>query len=250
MVGLPMAAGAAVTPAAAGRVAFCTMAIHAPYRTRARALCRGSLPAPWVVLTDDPTDFADLPVRTVAHQPTGPMAIDYVERGIATGDANGAAAYHDKRFALRAALDAFDTAVFLDADSRVAALPPIASYPAGLVVLPVVRTSIAGHLRTCGGWRLPDFVALARELTGDASILDRARWCHEACFAVTRDGREAAFFDAWDRAAAFVQARALFSGEGGVIGLAAAIAGWQVDDTLLTAWGETVTHEGRGPKPA
>jgi hypothetical protein len=233
-----------------GRVCFCTMAIHAPYRQRARTLVQASLPAPWLVLTDSPADFADLPVRTLAHQPTGPMAVDYVQRGIATGDSQGAAAYHDKRFALQAALEHFETAIFLDADSRVSTLPPVAHYPAGLVVVPVVRNTIAGHLRTCGGWRLPDFVALARHLTGDSSILDRARWCHEACYAVTGDGREAAFFEAWGRGAAFMQARGSFSGEGGVMGLAAAMAGWGIEDTLLTAWAATISHEGRGPKPA
>ena len=233
-----------------GRVCFCTMAVHPPYRERARTLIQGSLPAPWVVLTDGPDDFADLPVRTIRHQPTGPMAVDYLQRGIVTGDSEGAAAYHDKRFALQAALERCQTAIFLDADSRVSSLPPVLRYPAGLVVLPVVRNTIAGHLRTCGAWRLPDFVALARELTGDGSILDRARWCHEACYAVTRDGRESAFFEAWDRGATFMQARGMFSGEGGVMGLAAAIAGWDVEDTLLTTWADTITHEGRGPKPA
>jgi len=243
-------AGVAVAAGAAVSACFCTMAIDAPYRQRARTLCQGALAVPWVVLTDVPGDFADLPVRTVAHQPTGPMAADYVRRAIATGNSTGAAAYHDKRFALQAALEQFDTAIFLDADSSVGALPPIARYPAGLVVLPVVRDSIAGHLRTCGGWRLPDFVALARKLTGDASILDRARWCHEACYAITRDGREAVFFEAWGRGAAFLQARQTFSGEGGVMGLAAAMAGWEVEDTLLTAWARTVSHEGLGPTPA
>lgn len=230
------------------RICFCTMAIHAPYRKRARKLCQASFPAPWVVLTDGPEDFADLPVRAVAHQPTGPMAVDYLRHTVSTG--SGAAAYHDKRFALQAALERFDTAIFLDADSRVRALPPITRYPAGLVVLPLVRSSVAGHLRTWGTWRQAAFVDLARELTGDDTILERARWCHEACYAVTRDGREAAFFAAWDRGAAFMQARGVYSGEGGVMGLAAAIAGCDVEDTLLTAWAETIAHEGRGPKRA
>ena len=233
-----------------GGICFCTMAIHAPYRQRARRLCRASLPAPWVVLTDGPEDFADLPVRTVAHQPTGPMAVDYVRQAIANGDGQGAAAYHDKRFALQAALATFDTAIFLDADSHVRSLPPITRYPAGLVVLPVVRNTIAGHLETCGTWRRPAFVDLATALTGSATILETARWCHESCYAVTKDGREDRFFDAWGRGAAFMQDRRVFSGEGGVMGLAAAIAGWNTDDTLLSAWAATISHEGQGPKRA
>jgi hypothetical protein len=238
-----MAPGATVK-----RICFCTLAIHAPYWKRARKLCAESLPAPWVVLTDSPAAFADLPVRAVGHQPTGPMAVDYLQRSLAEGNGKGTAAYHDKRFALRAAFERFDTAIFLDADSRVRSLPPILDYPAGLVVLPVVTASVATHLRSCGTWRLPAFEALARELTGDTTILERARWCHESCYAVTRDGREDVFFDVWDRAATFMQAREVFSGEGGVMGLAAAIAGWPIDDTLLTEWGGAIAHEGRGPK--
>jgi hypothetical protein len=227
------------------------MAIHAPYRLRARELCQALLPAPWVVLTDEPADFADLPVRTIAHQPTGPMAVDFVRQRIANGGGHGAPAYHDRRFLLQAALEDFETAIQLDADILVSGLPPIPRYPAGLIVLPVVRTSIAVHLETSGAWRRPAFADLARELTGDETILERARWCHEGVYAVTRDGREAAFFEAWDRGARFMQARAMFSGEGGVMGLAAAIAGWPVvDDPRLTAWAAAMVHEGGGPKEA
>jgi hypothetical protein len=227
------------------------MAIHAPYRIRARQLCQASLPAPWVVLTDAPADFADLPVRTIAHQPTGPMAADFVREAIPNGNGLGAPAYHDRRFLLQAALEQFDTAIQLDADIRVSGLPPISGYPAGLVVLPVVRSSIDLHLQTSGAWRRPAFVDLARELTGDDTILQRARWCHEGCYAVTRDGRAAAFFDAWDVGARFMQARGMFSGEGGVMGLAAAVAGWAVvEDPRLTAWAAGMVHEGGGPKDA
>ena len=60
-------------------VCVCTLAIHAPYRRRARKLCAAAK-VPWVVLTDEPDDFADLPVRAIRHAPTGPMAVDYLAR--------------------------------------------------------------------------------------------------------------------------------------------------------------------------
>ena len=145
-------------------VCFCTLAVHAPYRQRARLLCSDVPSVPWVVLTDEPADFEDLPVRAVRHLPTGPMAIDYRQRLAPTGDGHGAAAYHDKRFALQTALREFDTAIFLDADSRLSALPPTSPFRPGLAVVPVIRKSIAAHLATCGTWRLPAFVTLAREL--------------------------------------------------------------------------------------
>jgi hypothetical protein len=228
-------------------VCFCTLAIHAPYRRRARLLFAAPT-IPWLVLTDEPDDFADLPVRAIRHVATGPMAVDYLALLPPTGEGRGAAAYHDKRFALLAALQDFDTAVYVDADSRISDLPPIGVFPSGLGVLPVVQKSIAEHLETCGTWRLPVFVELARYLTGDAEILQAARWCHETLVAVTKDGRESRFFAAWALAADFLQARDVYSGEGGVIGLAAAYAGWSVDYEALTRIAAAIQHEGGGPK--
>lgn len=192
----------------------------------------------------------DLPVRAIQHAPTGPMAVDYLARLPATGEGRGAAAYHDKRFAILAALQDFDTAIWVDADSRIHDLPLLEAFPAGLAVLPVVEKSIAEHLETVGSWRLPFFVELARHLTGDADILKIARWCHETVIAATKDGRESQFFAAWSRAAHFLQEREVYSGEGGVIGLAAAVAGWMVDYKTLPSVAFAVEHEGGGPKGA
>ena len=229
-------------------VCFCTLAIHAAYRRRARLLCASAATVPWIVLTDEPDDFAALRVRAIRHAPTGPMAVDYLARLPPTGEGRGAAAYHDKRFALLAALQDFDTAIYVDADSHISALPPLGVFPSGLAVLPVVRKSVAEHLDTCGSWRMPVFVELARHLTGDADILLEARWCHEPLIAVTQDGRESRFFAAWSLAADFLEARRVYSGEGGVIGLAAAYAGWSVDYEAVTELGSSIQHEGGGPK--
>lgn len=203
---------------------------------------------PWVVLTDEPDDFADLPVRAIRHAPTGPMAVDYLALLPPTGDGRGAAAYHDKRFALLAALEDFDTAVYVDADSRISGFPPLGVFPHGIGVLPVVRKSVAEHLDTCGSWRTPVFVELARHLTGAADILQAAQWCHETLVAVTRDGRESRFFEAWSIGADFLQSRGVYSGEGGVIGIAAACAGWRVNYDSLTKVAASIQHEGGGPK--
>jgi hypothetical protein len=227
---------------------FCTLAIHKPYRDRARLLCADLRSVPWVVLTDEPEDFAGLPVTAIKHLPTGPMATDYLSRLAPTGENRGAAAYHDKRFALRAALEVSDTAIYVDADSRIGRVPSLRGLPPGLAVLPVVRKSIAEHLGTCGTWRMPAFSDLARHLTGDITILQSAGWCHETLIALTKDGRESAFFDAWSLAADFLQQRGVYSGEGGVIGLAAACAGWSVDYDALIQLGNSIQHEGGGPK--
>lgn len=235
-------------------VCFCTLAIHAPYRQRARRLCANAPTAPWIVLTDEPDDFAALPVHAIRHTPTGPMAKDYLAdlpRLLPNNTGQrGGAAYHDKRFALHAALRDFDTAIYVDADSHIATLPPLSVFPVGLAVLPVVRESVAEHLNMWGSWRMPVFMELARHLTGDVDILRSARWCHEALIAITKDEHESRFFTAWSLAADFLQARGVYSGEGGVIGLAAAYAGWRVDYEALTDLAASLDHEGGGPKQA
>ena len=98
---------------------FCTLAIHGPYRQRARLLVKDVPEVPWIVLTDEPGEFVDLPVRAIRHVPAGPMAIDFVTRLPPTGNGRGRPAYHDKRFALQAALEEFETAIFVDADTRI-----------------------------------------------------------------------------------------------------------------------------------
>lgn len=231
-------------------VCFCTLAIHKAYRRRARRLCADVGHAPWVVLTDEPDDFANLPVRAIKHAPTGPMAVDYLQCLPPTGGGRGAEAYHDKRFALLAALQDFDTAIFVDADSRIGALPPLGVFPSGLAVFPDPPESIGKHLEKYGPWRIPVFVELARQLMGDAAVLNSARWCYEACFAVTRDGHESRFFAAWERGADFLQGQGMYSGEGGVIGLAAAYAGWTVDYEALARIAPLIEHEAGGPKGA
>lgn len=229
-------------------VCFCTLAIHAPYRRRARLLCADAPAVPWIVFTDEPRDFADLRVRAIQHAPTGPMAVDYLTSLPPTGAGRGAAAYHDKRFALLAGLEEFDTVIYVDADSRITKLPALGRFPRGLAVTPFVRKTVAEHLETCGSWRAPAFSDLARQLTGNTDILRRARWCHETLIAVTKDGDESRFFDAWAQAAEFLQTRNVYSGEGGVIGIAAAYAGWQVDYESLTDLAAAIKHEGGGPK--
>lgn len=230
-------------------IAFCTMAIHSPYRRRARLLCADAPQVPWYVLTDEPSEFSDLGVTTIAHTPTGPMAIDYLEE-MKRGSGWGTHAYHDKRFALQRALADHTTAIFVDADSRLDAVPALDQFPGGLSVLPVIERSTVEHLALWGGWRLAAFTELAALLTGDSAALTTARWCFEACMAVPKDGREPAFFAAWGKAAEFMQARRVFSGEGGVIGLAAACAGWNVDFNAVSAVGAHLRHEGGGPKAA
>ena len=203
---------------------------------------------PWIVLTDEPGEFADLPVRAIRHVPTGPMAIDVMTKLLPVGNGRGAPAYHDKRFALQAALQDFDTAIFVDADTRIRSMPRVPLFRPGISVVKEVDASIAEHLSRWGSDRRPAFEKLGVELTGDIDVIESARWCSEALFAVTKDGNEARFFEAWERGAEFLHSEGLLSGEGGVIGLAAVCAGWTVDYEMMGKLAAGMWHEGGGPK--
>ena len=178
--------------------------------------------------------------------PTGPMAVDFLTRLPPTG--TGRPAYHDKRFVLQAALREFETAIFVDADTRIRSLPELPRFQPGIAVTRAVVANIAEHLSRWGTQRKQVFEQLAVHLTGTTETLKTARWCSEALFAITKEGNESRFFETWDRAAEFLQSRVVFSGEGGTMGLAALCAGWTIDYDSLTKLAASTHHEGRGPK--
>jgi len=203
---------------------------------------------PWIVFTDEPEDFEGLKVWAIRHSPTGPMAEDFLSRLQWTANGCGRPAYHDKRFVLQATLEEFETAIFVDADSRMSAVPRLPVFPKGIAVVKDLQASIAEHLSRYGADRLPAFEQLAVQLTGSAETLKSARWCSEALFAVTKDGNESKFFEAWERGAEVLHSQNVFTGEGGVIGLAAFYAGWTVNYKTLTKLAASTHHEGLGPK--
>jgi hypothetical protein len=132
---------------------FCTLAIHKPYRERARLLVGDAPQAPWIILTDEPQEFAGLPVQAIRHVPAGPMAIDFVTRLPPLANP----AYHDKRFVLQAALKEFETAIFVDADTRIGSLPRLPVFRPGIAVVKDLNASIAEHLTRWGSDRRPAF---------------------------------------------------------------------------------------------
>lgn len=230
------------------KACFCTLAIHPPYRRRAQMLLADAPALPWIVFTDEPKDFIDLPVRAIRYAPVGPMAIDFQTKLPPTGNGRGRPAYHDKRFVLQVALEEFETAIFIDADSRIKSLPRLPHFRRGIALDKRLRTSVADHLDRWGQMRKPAFEELALELIGDANVLNFAPWCSECLFAITKNGNESRFFEAWERGARFLQSHGIFTGEGGVIGLAAIYAGWNVDYQRLSKLVAATEHEGGGPK--
>ena len=67
---------------------------------------------------------------------------------------------------------------------------------------------------------------------------------------MTKNRQEDRFFAARGYAAELFQQHGVFSGEGGIIGLAALAAGWAVNYESLAPFAATIQHEGGGPKAA
>jgi len=111
-----------------------------------------------------------------------------------------------------------------------------------------VQRRVDEHLAVCGAWRLPHFEEVAMQIHETCQILADSFWCHESCLGITKDGKEGSFFELWGRWAAEMQRRDVYSGEGGVIGIAAHAAGWQVYHDRLEELSCCLTHEGGGPK--
>ena len=152
-------------------VCFCTLAIHAPYRRRARLLCARRGPRA-LGRADRRAGRLRRPAGS-RHppRPDRPHGHRLPAASRATGNGRGAAAYHDKRFALRAALQDFDTAIFVDADSRVGALPPLGVFPPAWPSSRSCAGASPTIWRPAGRGAFPRSSELARDLTGDTGVL-------------------------------------------------------------------------------
>src|SRR5688500_20184930 len=94
-----------------GNACFCTLAIHEPYRRRAQLLLADAPAVPWIVLTDEPNDFSGSTVRSIRHQPTGPMAIDFLTTRLSpTVIWRGRPAYHDALIVLESTYSVVESA--------------------------------------------------------------------------------------------------------------------------------------------
>ncbi len=153
----------------------------------------------------------------------------------------GRGPYHEKRFALEAALARASTAIFVDADTRV--LRPFSmptNWSAGFTERPGSHESMLRHLEREPANRLPLVASAANELGVD---IEATEWLGESLFAVTADaGREQEFLREWGYLAGYFEAHGLCSGEGLAMGLAAARVGWRVNEEPLPVLQAALTH--------
>ena len=146
--------------------------------------------------------------------------------------------YNDKRFVIEKALQQFKTVIQIDADTQiVGALPQTIAPSPGIAGS--YLANMVEHSQKYNPGRLGHLNRLARKVGQD---LEDATFVGEALFAITAEGQQAkAFIQQWDAMARYLELRGVHSGEGNIIGLAAAAAGlyiakpsWMADFKVAT----------------
>jgi hypothetical protein len=194
-------------------VAFCVLALGQKYRLFTKILAQDlenyAPTIPLVVGTDQPNDFADC--KNV-------LAFQQFKQGILH-------CYHDKRFVIERTLSQFQTAIQIDADTRLThSLPEPFNWIPGITAGHL--ENLANHIKAYNPERFNIVQMLASKL---GVSLDDALYVGESLFVITRDdGKERAFIEYWHQISRYLELRGIHSGEGAAIGLAAAKAGLKI----------------------
>lgn len=139
------------------------------------------------------------------------------------------ACYNDKRFVLQQALLQFEQAIYIDADTRIIKqIPQIVKYSSTVVGC---NRNIIEHMNKYRAKDIKYIKHLANKLDID---INKVKWIGESLFIVNRDnGKEQEFINTWGKLASYLELRGMHSGEGNIMGLAAAKVGWKVENTDL-----------------
>jgi hypothetical protein len=192
---------------------FCTLALGSKYRLMIKDLAadlkKYSLGTFLIVGTDEPNDFSSI---------ENIIAFKLVQQGIFS-------CYNDKRFVLEKGLLQFNRAIFLDADTRINnQLPEIIQCSPGINGC---HKNILEHIQK---YR-PKNINYIQKVAAKFNInLDTVNWIGESLFIVTQDnGKEQEFLATWGKIASYLELKGMHSGEGNIMGLAAAKVGWTVE---------------------
>lgn len=192
---------------------FCTLALGQKYRDLAKNLAidlKEYAPGTYFVVgTDRVQDFAEY---------SNTIAFRLYQEGILH-------CYNDKRLVIKKCLSEFEKAIYIDADTRITnRIPETINCPTGIVGC---YKEMLPHISK---YRSQD-VALIKKVARKLSIdIDRVRWVGEALFIVKKDGgKEQDFLNTWAKIARYLELQGIYSGEGNIMGLAAAKVGWEIE---------------------
>jgi hypothetical protein len=192
---------------------FSVLALKPKYQDLTKSLARDlEIHAPGITIvvgTDNPNTFKDC--RNV-------YAFHLEKRGILH-------CYHDKRFVMQSALSQFDTALQIDADTKIIDRIP-ESIQASEGISAIHIADITTHTEAYAPERLPHFHKLAEKLDID---LNQVKFIGESLFAVSASSDKAeAFINQWSLIARYLELHGIHAGEGNAIGMAAAKVGLSV----------------------
>jgi hypothetical protein len=192
---------------------FCTLALGERYRFMVKELANDlkqySSGTKLIVGTEKPNDF---------DSKQNIIAFKLHQQGVLH-------CYNDKRFVLEKALLNFKTAIYIDADTRIVeTIPNNLEFPAGLVGC---HKNMLEHISK---YRPQDLEKL-KQMSLKLNIqFEQAQWIGESLFILTKDGgKEQDFLQIWSKLATYSELRGMYSGEGSIMGLAAAKVGWQIN---------------------
>ena len=197
------------------KICFCTLALSSRYQKMAKELAKDlekySPETTIVIGTDNPIYFSDC---------DNVSAFKLSQKGIFN-------CYNDKRFCLEKALENFESAIFIDADTRI--VQPV---PNDLEFCPGITgtcKNLIKHLEKYRSQKINIIKKLASKLEINIKDVD---WIGDSLFVVTRDqGKEKEFFQMWALIASYLELKGMHSGQGRVMGLAATKIGWKVEKT-------------------
>lgn len=198
-----------------GQFCFCTLALSHRYQLMAKDLAKdlakyGSEKL-IVVGTDDPNFFEDC---------NNVLAFELHQQGIFN-------CYNDKRFVIKKSLERFDSAIFIDADTRI-----VKPLPDNLAFSPGITGTYRNLREHLNKYHSKD-IDLIKKLADKLNIsLPDVDWIGDSLFVVTKDGeKEKEFFKMWELIASYLEMKGMHSGQGRVMGLAATKVGWKVKKT-------------------
>ncbi|HAC63343.1 MAG TPA: hypothetical protein DCF68_07320 [Cyanothece sp. UBA12306] len=191
---------------------FCTLAIGYRYRLMAKNLAQDlasySPGTSFYILTDNLRDFS---------QQKNVVAFRYHRRGIQH-------CYNDRRFIFEQALADFPVAIHIDADTKILGeLPDDLDAPPGVTG---IHENLIEHISKYRPDRFENIRKIAEKLD---IPLEKSQWIGESLLIVAQDGgKEKEFIKLWGLIATYAELKGIYSGQGNLMGLAAAKIGWEV----------------------
>lgn len=192
---------------------FCTLSLGERYRLMTKELAKDLekyAPGTYLVVgTDQPKDFENCTnVLPFKHNKTGILHC-----------------YNDKLFVIENALSKFQSAIHIDSDTKILSdLPDILNISCPMIAY---SENLINHVTK---YRSED-LELLKKLALKLDIpIEKADWIGESLYIISRDnGQEQEFIKTWKILASYAELKGMHSGEGNLMGLAAAKVGWKVN---------------------